>query len=172
MLRHAKKIDPELALSIALHDVFYNSVPEPPGINEYQSARFARIKITEYDSRPIEEAIIATAFYDKNQTFLSPLAQEICDLDLCNLALDYDSYCYWSELALEEAKIIFRDFVKDPLGFKYGQIIFCSKMLQREKLYYIHSEWEQPARENMTRRIAELQEGLENDERVSEKGAG
>lgn len=172
MLLHAKEPSYELAVAVLFHDVVYHAQPKSPGVNEYQSARLLN-SYRLLNTRSMEEAIMATAFYMVDQPFLDPLAKQICDLDLCNLALPYVDYCYWSDLAIEEAKIIYKDFVKDPMGFKYGQFAFLSKMLQREKLYYIRTEWEAPARENMERRKTELEKELEaNDFRVSARPGG
>jgi predicted metal-dependent HD superfamily phosphohydrolase len=169
MLLHVEEPSYELAVAVIFHDIVYHAQPKSPGVNEYQSARLLNSYRLQ-NTRSMEEAIMATAFYMVDQSFPDPLAKQICDLDLCNLALPYDDYCYWSDLAIEEAKIVYKDFVKDPMGFKYGQFAFLSKMLQREKLYYIRTDWEAPARQNMERRKNELEKELEgHDFRVSAK---
>jgi len=166
MLRHANKPEEPLVMAIAIHDICYREYPVAPGINEHYSMEAVDF-LSKFElplCKEVKEAILATAFYGQVQAHLSPLAQELCDLDLCNLALDYEEYCYWSELALDEAKIIYKNLVKEPIGFVYGQVAFLSKMLQREKLYYSHTEWEEPARKNMELRRTKLEEDIEKYE--------
>jgi predicted metal-dependent HD superfamily phosphohydrolase len=159
MLLHVEEPSSALAVSVIFYDIVYHAQPKSPGVNEYQSARLLN-SYKLMNTRSMEEAIMATAFYMVDQSFLDPLAKQLCDLDLCNLALPYNDYCYWSDLAIEEAKIIYKDFVKDPMGFRYGQFAFLSKMLQREKLYYIRTDWEVSARENMEHRKNDLEKEL------------
>jgi predicted metal-dependent HD superfamily phosphohydrolase len=93
-----------------------------------------------------------------DQRILSPLAMELCDLDLANLALDYEDYVYWSTLAIEEATTIyFKGKAPSSVLFD-GQINFCEMMLNRKRLYYRHSEWEDKARQNLQTRIVELED--------------
>jgi predicted metal-dependent HD superfamily phosphohydrolase len=169
MLKHANKPTPRnLVIAIALHDLCYCPTPTAPGVNEYYSLEH----VDNVPSLPVDvvmeikEAILATAFYAQTQHFLSSLAQELCDLDLCNLALPWKEYCYWSDLAIEEAKNIYKETITDPTGFKYGQVVFLAKMLKRDQLYYTHSEWEDPARNNMERRKNLLTEELDTHETI------
>jgi predicted metal-dependent HD superfamily phosphohydrolase len=166
MLHHANKPEEPLVMAVALHDICYKAYPVAPGVNEYCSMEAVDF-LSKFElplCKEVKEAILATAFYTQVQPHLSPLAQELCDLDLCNLALDFENYCYWSDLALEEARIIYKNLVKEPIGFSYGQVMFLNKMLRRERLYYIHTEWEEPARKNMERRRNILEEEIERHE--------
>jgi predicted metal-dependent HD superfamily phosphohydrolase len=165
MLRHAQEPEDPLLIAIALHDLVYFPYPVPPGKNELYSLLGVPIWSKTIPAFEIKDAILATAFYFETQNFLSPLAQELCDLDLCNLALPWEDYCYWSNLAIEEAQIVYKDFVSHPLGFKYGQYSFLSKILQRDKLYYHHTEWEDQARTNMEKRKKLLQKELDSNEK-------
>jgi predicted metal-dependent HD superfamily phosphohydrolase len=152
--------DQNLIQAIVLHDFVYDKAPQPLGINEYYSAKWSE-KIGASDE--VIQAIMATSFYLCDQRYLSIVAQEICDLDLSNLALEYTDYCYWANLAIEEAKIIYFEGNDPGTMLLWGQANFCNEMLERNAIYYRHPEWEDKARLNLEQKLNELEELLKND---------
>lgn len=147
--------DSNLVKAIVYHDIVYADVPQAVGVNEFHSATVAAAQGCDLE---VAQAIVGTGMYMLDQRFLSPLAQELCDLDLANLALDYDQYVYWSTLALEEALQIYFGGRAPGAVLYAGQINFCEMMLNREQIYYRHTDWEDLARANLEQRIDELQE--------------
>jgi predicted metal-dependent HD superfamily phosphohydrolase len=167
MYKHVKRYDPELIAAIAMHDYYYAYEPMPLGYNEFESANAVENLCAEafdlIEVKEIQKAVIATSFFLVTQSLnqLSKLAQLLCDYDLSNLALPYEDMCYFSNLAIEERKVImYNSWQKNPTLFMAecarGQIYFFKSMLNRAQIYYINTHWETPARENMIRRISDL----------------
>lgn len=152
--------DQNLIQAIVLHDFVYDKTPQPLGINEYYSAKWAERIGADVE---VIGAIMATSFYLCDQRNLSVVAQELCDLDLANLALEYEDYCYWADLAIEEAKIIYFQGNDPGTALFWGQASFCNEMLERDAIYYRHPEWEDKARLNLEQKLDELEELLKND---------
>lgn len=170
MLKTAHKPEEVLVTAVAYHDLIYSSFPVPPGKNELYSLEAVPSLGWHSDIAvitDIQEAILATAFYYQTQTSLSPLSQELCDLDLANLAFEWEEYCYWSELAMEEASVVYKNLIKEPIELKLGQCLFINKMLKRSKLYYHHTEWEEPARKNLTKRRKLIIEEFAEDDPIA-----
>lgn len=174
MYQYVTDDNTDLVVAIALHDVFYLSTPVQLGYNEYISANmvlqyYPKCNYTQLQE--IQKAIIATGYYYITQAKnnLSELAQLLCDYDISNFALPYEKMCYFSNLALDEAKRLYSSVPPNSEMFIRGQIIFFKKMLERSQLYYIHTQWEQPARENIIRRLDELRNML-STQILSEQG--
>ncbi len=175
MLAHVDDDDMLLKYAVALHDVVYAQYPVALGVNEYRSANTVSKlchSLTYFEIKEIEEAIIATAFWQISQpcAVISSLAEDLCDLDLSDLALPYDEMTYWADLALAEAKGLYDKVwvcsnasteVTNAMLYS-GQIKFFTTLLRRDKIYYNHSLFEEKAKENVLRRLTLLQEKIKN----------
>jgi hypothetical protein len=86
---------------------------------------------------------------------------ELCDRDLANIILPWEEYNCWCELALAEAKILYPSLNRKEL--LRGQASFCSSMLERERIYYRHPEWEDLARCRLEDKIEDLETLIDAD---------
>lgn len=170
MLRWVPKDHPEVEIvidAILFHDIVHASKPSPKGVNEALSVAEYIIYNTktlafdnpfsrdgegslEYEKRVIS-AITATAFHTEDQKYLNEVSKLVLDLDLSTFALPWNEYLIWKDKIEQENAIIWKDFA--PENIKRGRGIFLQTLLKREKLYYIKTEWEQQARDNINKDI-------------------
>lgn len=152
---------PEPALStilnsILFHDIFYKVGQVPPGYNEAMSIALycnylnaaQRAKAMAGDDRYVIEAINATAYHLDDQKYLSTSTKLVLDLDLQSFAqpwLEYEADCDKVRAELTQTYT--------PMDYDEGRLNFLKAMLSREKIYYMHTEWEEPARANLSKSV-------------------
>jgi len=142
--------------SIIFHDVIYSDQLVAPGYNEAASvAIYAMKKATgEEDASDVlipVQAINATAYHDRDQLFLGQVAKLTLDFDLQSFSRPRDEFLIDSDLVRQE----FEPIVGEE-AFLKGNKAFLEKLLKREKLYYIVSDWEERARANLEWRIKNM----------------
>lgn len=170
MLRWVPRDHPEVEIvidAILFHDIVHTPTPSPKGVNEALSVAEYIIYNTktlafdnpfsqdgegslEYEKRVIS-AITATAFHTEDQRYLSDISKLVLDLDLATFALPWDEYRIWNDKVESENAIIWKDVSPDII--KQGRCMFLQTLLARKSLYYIKTEWEQQARNNINKDI-------------------
>jgi len=169
MLRWVDKDHSRLSVlleCIIYHDLQYSRKMCPPGINEAMSISLYminKLKIHfESDSSLLEsridldivsvtEAINATGHHDKDQENISKLTQLVLDLDLQSFAQSREEFLQDSENVRLELADVYGE-----KAFLKGHIKFLKTLLKRKRIYYVKTEWEKTARENLAWRISEL----------------
>lgn len=158
----------EIAIeAILFHDIVYASTPQAAGLNEALSIAeylFYNTKTLAYDTpfgkngdgsleyeRRVIEAINATAYHLVDQKNISSTTQIVLDLDLSTIARPWEEYLSWQDKVTQENKIIYGESAAIR-----GAQDFLSKLLQRDKLYYLHTQGEQQARSNIHSYIERL----------------
>ena len=101
--------------------------------------------------RMVIEAINSTAYHLFDQKNLALTSELLLDLDLFSLASPYEDYAKINQSIKEE----YLQFCDESEWFR-GRAVFIQKMLQREKIYYLHREWEDNARQNLQRELEAL----------------
>lgn len=143
----------ELVQAVVFHDYVYEKF-KPTGYNESQSLVRAALAVllnqTKMRYEIVVEAINATAYHDRDQLFLSPTTKLLLDLDLQSFAQPRDEFLKSSHNVLLEFD------PKAGLLVREGNRKFLETLLKRKKLYYVKTEWEEPARENLAWRIENM----------------
>ena len=153
--------------SILFHDIAYTPAGVSVGLNEALSA-MAFLMSTSPEKRDVSnwQALIeyntavvhcinASAYHHLDQVFLSGLCQFFLDLDLQSFAQEREEFLVDSESVAAE----FIPFVGEEIFFR-GNMEFMRMLLKRKKLYYVKTEWEEPARKNLQWRIDEIAKKL------------
>jgi predicted metal-dependent HD superfamily phosphohydrolase len=146
--------------AIIFHDIIYCDTAVPPAFNEACSiATYSCMKAMQKkdeldfsEIEPVIEAINATAHHLKDQDNLSDLSQLVLDLDLQSFALPRNDFVKDSEAVISEIMNQGHDRKKVVAGNK----AFLKALLKRKNLYYIMTDWEEVARENLEWRIKTL----------------
>lgn len=158
---------PILVNAILFHDIVYLPKPVAPGYNEALSAAeyiiqeywiktpfadgqlYPRLGSTIFEAMVIE-GINATAHHAKTQEHLHATSQWLLDFDLQSFAQDWDEYENDNKAVQEELKLI-----KAP----DRQHEFLTSLMNRPKIYYKMTKWEEKARANIQHRL-DLLEGF------------
>lgn len=166
MLNATPNPSSDLLKAILFHDLQHVKHPAPPGWSEAQSivayTAMCITGITDHedpseDNLPNDEiiaAIQATAFHLEDQQFLSPLAQELLDLDLSHLAADDLAFRKSQNNILKELYEIYGE--ENKILIHKGRAEFLRKLLNRNQIFYIMTELEQKARTNIFSEIKRL----------------
>lgn len=101
--------------------------------------------------RFVIEAINATAYHLIDQSNLSLGTKLLLDLDLFSLALPEEEYDRINQSIKEE----YLQFCSEAKWLR-GRAIFLTKMLERNRIYYLQIEWEENARRNLQRELNSL----------------
>ena len=152
--------------AILFHDLVYMAQPTPAGLNESLSVAeyiFYNSKAiifntpfaidpengesVEYERRVIE-AITATNRHLEDQRHLGNVSKLVLDLDLSTFALPWNEYCVWKDRIEKENNEIYGKMATAD-EIKYGRYQFLDHLLNRKQLFYIKTEWEIQARENL-----------------------
>lgn len=160
--------------SILYHDIVYSKEPVSPGLNESLSI-MTYFMVGVYcshcpDTRPpvaawearldynaaVTHCINATAYHHIDQPYLTGLGQLMVDLDLQSFAQPREEFLEGSQAVMDE----FTSYCT-PTDFLKGNRKFLEMLLARRKLYYVRTDWETPARENIAFRIAQITEILD-----------
>ena len=174
MLKHVPHEHPEVEImldAILFHDIVYSPKPEAKGLNEALSAAeyiLYNTKLLAFDNPfgsngdgsveyeiKVIGAIIATAHHLEDQMYLTDVAKWVLDLDLSTFALPWDEYLVWKDKIEKENALIWSHI--EPKLVVKGRCTFLKKLLERQQLYYVKTEWEQQARDNITREVEEIQ---------------
>jgi predicted metal-dependent HD superfamily phosphohydrolase len=152
--------------AILYHDIVHSPSFSPDGLDEtlscaeyivYTFSGLHHMTTTEtpfgfegkgslLNERRVLEAINATARHTQDQKHLCDVAQIVLDLDLSTFALPWEEYQVWTVRLMEELSLKYPD-----VDITKGRQVFLAKLLEREKLYYVNTHWEDPARENIKR---------------------
>jgi len=166
MLKHVPEDHNEIEIvieAILFHDIIYHNIPKPNGFNESLSIAeylFYNIKAMagfvagnlEYERRVIE-AITATGRHLEDQKRLGEVSKLVLDLDLSTFSLPWDEYSIWLErIEAENAEIYGQVSTRQEIII--GRYQFLTQLLKRKSIYYIKTEWEEQARNNIERDIA------------------
>jgi len=164
MLKWVPKNHPEVEIiidAILFHDIVQYQ-PAPIGMSEALSvAEFSlyTAKLMSFDTPfgkeeedlgyeyRVIEAIVATGRHTEDQKDLSEVSKWVLDLDLSTFALPWSEYIVWKEKIEQENLALYPD--RSPEDIKKGRHQFLQTLLDRQQLYYIHTAWEEPARENI-----------------------
>ena len=153
MLEHVPHNHPELHSlleAILYHDFIYADKLVPSGLNEARSIlAYGQHVGRGHNTERVCEAINATAYHDLDQPGLCELSKLVLDLDLESFAADRETFLRQSH----SVKMEFEPHCESLEQFKEGNIAFLRKLLSRKQLYYIKTEWEQSARENLEWRM-------------------
>jgi len=171
MLRWLPQDYPEAEIAIEaiiFHDLVYSDAPTAPGLNEALSIAeyllyntkalavntpFANNRNINFEfERRVIEAINATARHMEDQQFLSPTAKLVLDLDLSTFALPWEDYIQWKKKVESENDVVWLGKYT-PEAIKQGRKLFLQGIVKRNRLYYIKTEWEDQARENLRKDI-------------------
>lgn len=152
MLKHLENFDNHsLVYAILFHDYCYDKVKVAAGTNEVFSILTAydwkmfNSQIRQVSTISVVDSINATAYHHLYQ---DPIL--LCGVTKLLLDLDLNSFAKPREEFLKDTKL-----VQEELTPVYGpnypeyQKGFYRKLLERPKLYYLKTEWEEPARENI-----------------------
>ena len=159
MLRWVPRKHPEvynIIEAILYHDIVHSPSFSPDGLDEALScAEYVIYTFSPHgiegkgsllNERRVIEAINATARHTQDQKHLCDVAQIVLDLDLATFALPWEEYQEWTKLLMKELSIKYPD-----ADIVTGRRVFLTKLLEREKLYYVNTHWEVSARENIKR---------------------
>ena len=169
MLKHVPTDHNECEIiidAILFHDLVYLNYPVPTGLNESLSVAeyiFYNSKAivfntpfaanpgdgesVEYERRVIE-AITATSRHLEDQRHLGDVSKLVLDLDLSTFALPWDEYVIWKDkIEKENNEIYGKTATADEI--LCGRYLFLEQLLKRKQLYYIKTEWENLARDNL-----------------------
>ena len=172
MLKHVPQDHPEVEIildAILFHDVVNSTKPEAKGLNEALSVAeyiLYNTKLLAFDNpfgsngdgeieyeRKVVGAITATAHHLDDQSSLTDVSKWVLDLDLSTFALPWDEYLVWKNKIETENALIWSHL--EPQLVVKGRCIFLKKLLERQQLYYVKTEWENQARDNIARDIKE-----------------
>lgn len=168
MLRWVPKNHPEATSvleAILFHDIVHSPSPSPLGVNEALSCAeyvvYTFLGIYHFHSgitpfglegdgslfseRRVIEAITATAYHTEDQDDLCDVAKLVLDLDLSMFALPWEEYQIASQKLEKELSEIY------GIDITEGRASFFKKLIKRKKLYYIKTEWEDIAKENINK---------------------
>ncbi len=138
--------------AILFHDIIISTIPTPRGMDEalstieYISYTTRLFGVSPYGEgswtyeRKVCEAIIATSRHDEDQEHLYTTSQIVLDLDLAFLAFDYEEYLIRKEKLEKEYMLFYKKSFNE----------FLKSLLKRNKIYYLHPEWEILARKNIS----------------------
>jgi predicted metal-dependent HD superfamily phosphohydrolase len=136
--KHFKSTDPALEAAWLFHDCYYDPLL-PAGSNERISAHQAGYYLNDQIGL-IEDLILSTAdFFGKHSTLFA----EIHDADFSGFAL-LDPFVVDGQLREENRHLTVTDW-------KNGRKKFLTKLLEQDQIYFLHPEWEEPARGNIKR---------------------
>jgi predicted metal-dependent HD superfamily phosphohydrolase len=146
-------LDESLLFAWIYHDIIYlNDDSDLNQIsNEEISADFAfknlvKLGCTGKFAGEVYDLIMYTK-HDKKP--LSYNGKIICDIDLISLSTDYKTFCYNNGLIRKEMhSISYRDFL-------LGNSRVLKRLLDRKSIYYILTEFDKPARENIEKWLNE-----------------
>jgi predicted metal-dependent HD superfamily phosphohydrolase len=170
MLRWVPKNHPEVTSvleAIFYHDIVHSSSPAPLGVNEalscaeYVVYTFLGIyhlhsgltpfgqegKGSLLNERRVIEAITATAYHTEDQENLCDVAKLVLDLDLASFALPWEEYQVASQKVEKELSTVY------GVDITEGRVAFLRKLIKRKKLYYIKTEWEDIAKDNINKTL-------------------
>jgi len=171
ILRWLPKEHPEAEIAIEailFHDIVHYPTPVAPGLNEALSIAeyllyntkalavntpFANNKSINFEfERRVIETINATSRHTEDQQYLCDVAKLVLDLDLSTFALPWEDYVQWKKLVEIENEVMWLD--KYPVAaIRKGRCLFLKSLLQRKRLFYIKTEWEDQARANLQKDI-------------------
>lgn len=148
-----------IRLALFWHDMYYTSAAQD---NEIQSAEEAR-KVLHSD-KLLDACSIGEEIYDlirvtdhKPRMNMSLPQKTIRDIDLCGLALAYDTF-------QQSARAIRKEFGNiDDKTYLEGRIKFIAGLLRRDQIYYtpyFYETKEQKARSNLERHLETLKQGI------------
>lgn len=145
----------KITLAIFYHDIYYKAACKK---NERISAAQAICALSEFNIcgsylGDIYDLILATRH--RNERFEYPMANLICDIDLCGLAKPYDSFCIASQAIADE----FASFPQDE--YVAGRIKWVESMLARPRIFrtvYFFRRCEDNARRNLHAHLQDLKD--------------
>lgn len=180
-LGHLKSWPQPLSLSTATmaeeiiwwHDAVYN-IFSPPGRNEIESETLYSFTMRRPHNdkinpsavekehqramfsyrRTVSDGILATAKHLEDQVNLELSIQIVLDIDLAGLAGDRAAYARNGLLIAEEYEPLI--LAKGIGPYLKGRQAFLEAMLRRKQIYYIRTEWEEQARQNIGEEIQSL----------------
>lgn len=167
MLKHVPTKHPEVEIiidAILFHDIVQHA-GAPIGMSEALSVAEYSLYTTKlisldtpfgkngdgdlgYEYRVIE-AIVATGRHTEDQTNLNDVSKWVLDLDLSTFALPWPEYSLWKEKIEKECVALYPDISLDEI--RKNRNLFLQQLLNRQQLYYVHTEWEKTARDNITK---------------------
>ena len=149
MLRWVSRDQPDLPTlldAILFHDSVYHLTPVSPGFNEAMSLAVYLMSHQDGDSRrtcEVIQAITASAYHTVDQANLGATAQLFLDLDLQSFGQPLDRY-------LDDDRRVGLE-LEPVAGHRFTELRrrFLERLLARQQIYYIRTDWEETARTNI-----------------------
>lgn len=174
MLKHVPvdHVEAEIVLTaILFHDLIYLPYPSSPGLNEslsvaeyiFYDAKAIVFEIpfgknpgdVEFERRVIE-AITATSRHLDDQPYLGKASRLVLDLDLSTFSLPRNDYLVWRD-RIEKENIEIYGKTVSPHDIQKGRYQFLDQLSKRKQLYYLKTEWESLARQNLEQDLIDLE---------------